>query len=307
MTIAWMKMTIKNVAIVGGTHGNEFTGAYLLKRWKQNPDEITRPTFATHLFFGNPKAFSENRRFIDEDLNRCFSIDALLSTETVSYEANRATVLNQAIGPKGQPQHDLVIDLHTSTSNCGGMIILLSDDAFNLRLAAYLSILVPKARIYYIPPKDGDQSYLGSICAAGLTVEVGPIPQGLLRYDIFHLTNEIITHALDYINHINLQTTLDLPKQIEVFRFQETVSFPEKDSNLGAIIHESLQDKDYEPLNPGDPIFRNLDGTVIYFEGTKTVYPVFINEAAYYYNHIAMSLTSKEILQIPVSESFEDT
>ncbi|MBC7825362.1 MAG: succinylglutamate desuccinylase/aspartoacylase family protein, partial [Candidatus Parcubacteria bacterium] len=31
---------IKRVAIVGGTHGNEFTGAYLIKKFEQYPELV---------------------------------------------------------------------------------------------------------------------------------------------------------------------------------------------------------------------------------------------------------------------------
>jgi hypothetical protein len=37
----------------------------------------------------------------------------------VTYESLRAFYLNQVIGPKGAPKHDFIIDMHTSTSNCG--------------------------------------------------------------------------------------------------------------------------------------------------------------------------------------------
>ena len=294
-----MNTAIKNVAIVGGTHGNEYTGAYLLRHWQKSPTEVTRPSFTTRLFFGNPKAFAENRRFIDQDLNRSFALEALTETDLPAYEASRALVLNQAIGPKGRPQHDFLIDLHSSTSNCGAMIILLDDNPFNLRLTAYLTVHVPEAKIHYIPPRGGDQPYLGSVCAAGLSVEVGPIPQSILRQDMCALSRRLVTHTLDYLHLVNLQNMPTLPKQVEVYRFQETVPFPEEDSLLAATIHESLQDRDYEPLNPGAPMFRRFDGTVIHFEGPNTVYPVFINEAAYYYKRIAMSLTRKEVIAVP--------
>jgi succinylglutamate desuccinylase len=38
---------INRVAIVGGTHGNEFTGAYLVQKFAQFPDLITRSSFET--------------------------------------------------------------------------------------------------------------------------------------------------------------------------------------------------------------------------------------------------------------------
>jgi succinylglutamate desuccinylase len=60
-------MKTRNVAIVGGTHGNELTGVYLLRRWATYPDAISRPSFKTNLFLANPKAVQQNRRFIDKE------------------------------------------------------------------------------------------------------------------------------------------------------------------------------------------------------------------------------------------------
>lgn len=295
---------IDAVAIVGGTHGNEFTGPHLLRRWHNNEKEITRSSFTTDLYLGNPKAFLENRRFIDEDLNRCFSKDVLHDHESVSFEATRAAVLNSVIGPKDNPKHDFIIDLHTSTSNCGVMIILLSDDAFSLRLAAYLSIKIPQARIHYIPVGEGDHPFLSSITPHSLGVEIGPIPQGLLRYDIFELSKSVVLNALDFAHARNSGHALVVPNEIEVFKFKESISFPGEGAYTDAMIHESLQDNDYMPLHPGAPLFRKLDGSVVSYEGSDTVYPVFINEAAYYYKRIAMSLTTKETLIVPISDGY---
>jgi aspartoacylase len=60
------------------------------------------------------------------------------------------------------------------------------------------------------------------------------------------------------------------------------------------MIHPQLQCQDYQPLKPGDPIFLTFDGKAIAYEGNSTVYPVFINEAAYYEKGIAMSFTQKQ-------------
>ena len=297
-----MAKNIKAVAIVGGTHGNEFTGPHLLRHWKNRANDITRPSFTTSLYVGNPKAFIENRRFIDEDLNRCFSNNMLENEESVSFEASRAAYLNNLIGPKGNPKHDFIIDLHTSTSNCGVMIILLKKDDFSLRLAAYLFERIPHARIHYIPSEEGDSPFLESIAPHSLGVEIGPIPQGLLRYEIFDVSRRVVEHALDFVQNRNTQKPMTLAKSLEVFEFQEEINFPGEGPYMDAMIHESLQDQDYAPLHPGAPLFRQLDGSVINYKGANTVYPVFINEAAYYYKKVAMTFTTKETLRVPESE-----
>src|SRR3712207_8292326 len=39
--------TIRQVALVGGTHGNEFTGAYLIRKFERSPALVQRSTFKT--------------------------------------------------------------------------------------------------------------------------------------------------------------------------------------------------------------------------------------------------------------------
>ena len=47
----------------------------------------------------------------------------------------------------------------------------------------------------------------------------------------------------------------------------------------------SLQDRDFEPLRAGEPLYETLDGELVMYDGScgEVAYPVFINEAAYYY------------------------
>ncbi len=47
------------------------------------------------------------------------------------------------------------------------------------------------------------------------------------------------------------------------------------------MVHPDRQFKDYEPLNPGEPIFLTFEGKTIAYEDKSKVYSVFINEAAY--------------------------
>jgi succinylglutamate desuccinylase len=66
VVICWLLVVmnqINRVAIIGGTHGNEFTGAYLMKKFEQFPDLIKRPSFETLTLLGNPKAFAECKRY----------------------------------------------------------------------------------------------------------------------------------------------------------------------------------------------------------------------------------------------------
>lgn len=57
------------------------------------------------------------------------------------------------------------------------------------------------------------------------------------------------------------------------------------------------KDQDWKPLHPGDPLFLTLDGKTIPLDGDSTVYPVFVNEAAYYEKNEAFAKTTKLTLQ----------
>lgn len=58
----------------------------------------------------------------------------------------------------------------------------------------------------------------------------------------------------------------------------------------------SWEDQDWKPLHPEDPVFVSLDGKIITLGGDCTVYPVFVNEAAYYEKKEAFAKTTKLIL-----------
>ncbi|GAL02378.1 probable aspartoacylase [Photobacterium aphoticum] len=132
---------INNVAIVGGTHGNEFSGIYLLRKWQQQASDITRGSFSTQTVFANPQAFEANKRYLDCDMNRQFGLDDLANPELANYEQSRAKAINAQLGPKGDAKTDFIIDLHNTTSNMGPSLILLRQDTFNRQLGAYVKAI----------------------------------------------------------------------------------------------------------------------------------------------------------------------
>ena len=70
----------------------------------------------------------------------------------------------------------------------------------------------------------------------------------------------------------------------------------------GAVVAASLQDRDYEPLRKGEPLFEHLDGTIVPYDGSfgDVVYPVFINEAAYYYRESGRGVGISHRIEWPV-------
>lgn len=291
---------IGRVAIVGGTHGYEFTGAYLIQKFAQFPDLITRPSFETVTLLANPKAFKAALRYIDKDLNRCFQQKDLLEPTKSSYEEMRAKSIYELLGTLGDKQADCLFDLHSTTANMGLTLILSNNHPFNLKLAAYLSYINPLVRIYRTSIQSAKESpYFNSICELGFGIEVGPIAHGVLRATIFHKMEELIYAILDYLENLNSGNIQSTNETLTLYKHLSTVDYPKnEDGTVNAMIHPELLDKDYEALNPGEPMFLTFDGKTIAYSGESTVYPIFINSAANGEQRIAMSLTQKQLLNV---------
>ena len=288
---------ISRVALVGGTHGNEFTGVYLIKKFEQFPELIQRSSFDAFTLLGNPQAFEAGRRYIDKDLNRCFNPQELQDSSLSGYETKRAKEIYQILNPPGKHQADFLIDLHSTTTNMGLTIILGNPHPLNLQLAAYLSSLNPLVRVCMSTQSPQKDIYLRSLCELGFVIEVGPVAQGVLNADFFQKTEELIYAILDYLEEYNQGKTQQSDRTLTLYQFLRDIDYPRNEQGeIQAMIHPQLQGKDYEPLHPGDPMFLTFDNHAIAYEGESTVYPIFINEAAYYEKGIAMCLTEKHHL-----------
>ncbi|OBU27910.1 aspartoacylase [Photobacterium kishitanii] len=282
---------------MGGTHGNEFSGIYLLRKWQQSTT-LARDSFSVETIFANPKAHDDNKRYVDHDLNRQFSLADLENNELASYEQSRAKAINQQIGPKGDAKVDFIIDLHNTTSNMGPSLILLQSDSFNRQLGAYVKMHMPDAVIVLEDHTLVEQHhFLSSISAQGVIVEIGPQPQSVIRQDVLEWMDEMTRHILDFVHLYNTDELLPLIPSYEAFRYHETLSLPLDDQGQRiGMVHRAVQDNDFEPLHGGDPIFTLFDGSEIFWDGDYEAFPHFINEAAYYDNNLAMSLAKKVLI-----------
>jgi aspartoacylase len=286
---------IEQVAIVGGTHGNEFSGIYLVKKWNEQPELISRPSFQTETVFANPKAFAENKRYIDCDLNRQFTLPLLNDNELSNYEQSRAKAINFQLGPKGQSRTDFIIDLHNTTSNMGPSLILLEADDFNKKLGAYVLQQMPEAVVIFEKQASVEEHYfLASIATRGVIVEIGPQPQSVLRQDVLEWMDKMTQSILDFVEFYNTDKVPALPSSYDAFIYVESLSLPVDESGhrIG-MVHKNIQDNDFKVLKSGDPIFTLINGGEICYQGDYDAYPHFINEAAYYDNNLAMSLGKK--------------
>jgi len=291
---------INRVAIVGGTHGNEFTGAYLIQKFSQFPDLITRQSFETVTLLANPNAFAAGRRYVEKDLNRCFLEQDLQDPTLSSYEELQAKLIQDTLASNKKKQADFILDLHSSTANMGLTIILVNSHPLNLKLAAYLSQINPLVRVYRCSFKSIEENpFVNSLCGLGFAVEVGPIAQGLLKATLFQQTEELVYAVLDYLERFNQGLIPSTNETLILYDHLSVVDYPkQQDATIFGMIHPELQDKDYQALNPGEPIFITFDDKTIIYEGASTVWPIFINEAAYYEKGIAMCFTQRQQINI---------
>lgn len=294
---------LSRVVITGGTHGNELSGVYIVREMqKKNVGQVGSVSVSPILT--NPPAIDACRRYIDKDLNRCFT-DALLSaplTDDSPYELRRAHELNSQLGPKGSDGAvDLVCDLHNTTSNMGVCFIFDKFSWIPLHIALYTQKQMPSTPVRVIQcdvPKSEIYS-VDSVAKHGLAIEVGPQPHGVLRADIYNMMKEALDHTLDWLNKFNAGMTME-GGDVEVFVQERSVDYPRnpETDELTAAVHPQLQDQDFKLLQRGDPIFRSFTGETVNYEGEE-LYPFFINECAYYEKRIAFHLGRKKTVTIP--------
>jgi len=301
-------MNISNVTIVGGTHGNELTGVYLVKYLKNNPTLLEKYQLDIQFLLANELAIEKNVRYVDQDLNRQFSNESL-SLDLNYRESQRARDIHRLIGTESVNQTDLIIDLHTTTTNMGLTLVITKDSEFHRRLVAYIQSTLPQVNIFFEPREQGSDSFLMSVAKhSGILIEVGPIAQGTLKQKVYEQTKEAVFACLDFIQNYNQKIKMDLPQSIGVYEFIKKVPFNvDIQGNITGMIHKDFEQSDYKQLKNGDPIFSLLSGETIKFERDEeqegTLTACFINEAAYYDKKFAYSLMKKIQLEIPEAKS----
>lgn len=286
------EQAIRSLAIIGGVHGNERTGVEVVRRWQQGNFTAQFPDLTCHYFLANPQAIAANQRYIDRDLNRCFRWQDLQNRTLVGYEYGRARQLAQQIAAA---EIDLIIDLHTTTADMGTTLILNQSHPCLLNLAAYLSQTDPTIRVLQYAPQ-ADLPYIRGLCELGLTIELGPVPQGVKDPTAIAQTQRTLLNILIYLQAL---TTGNPPQShnCTVYQQIDTVDYPRDES--GKIIAEiSPQIRDYQAIQPGTPLFTTRRGKITPYHGRSTVYPVFIGEAAYIEKGIAMALTQRKTIAI---------
>jgi len=284
------------VLVVAATHGNERNAPWLLEQWRQRPELLAAAGVELALELGNPEALAANRRYIDRDLNRSFAPELLADPSRQELEVQRARQLLARFGPDGDQPCSVALDLHSTTSAMGNSLVVYGRRPADLALAAGV-----QARLglpVYLHEADAAQTgFLVERWPAGLVIEVGPVPQGLLSASICRQTQLALEACMAVLAQARAGR-LRLPEALWVHRHAGSVDLPRHgDGRPAAAVHPLRQHRDWRPLTPGDPLFWSADGTVIAYEpgaNPAARWPVFINEAAYGEKGIALSLCQRE-------------
>ncbi len=286
------------VLVVAGTHGNERNAVHRLPRWRLAPERLCPHGPAVSFTEGNPEAIREGRRYRDRDLNRSF-LPALLEDPTQQeLEVRRARDLLATWGPRGRFPCAVALDLHSTTAAMGNSLVVYGRRPADLALAAGLQgrLGLP---VYLHEGDPSQRGYLVEQWPCGLVIEVGPVPQGVVSAAIGEQTELALATALAVLADAR-DGDLRLPRRLVIHRHLRSLDVPRDGSGRPrACVHPRLQDRDWWPLRPSDPLFLTLDGTSLTWEpgpaDPETVWPVFINEAAYEEKGIALSLTEREV------------
>jgi aspartoacylase len=280
---------MKKVLVFGGTHGNEWTGIYVVQKYA---DHFRKkyPSLTIEFILANPEAHGINRRFKDEDLNRAFQF--LHENRSESFEHNRAKELRQMI----LKEDCFVIDLHTTTSHMGKTLIVTDYNPLVLWVSQEVAAKVADTRVIGSP--DPNKKYLASQVPSSLMIEVGPVANGLIDPVALEGTVALLDQLL-----LSLSQAPRSPKgEIELYVEVEDVKYPvDEKGQLSAYIHSGFQGKDFKLIEGKYSPFMKFSGEEISYKTLGPRYPIFINEAAYYPQQLAFTLCEKCTLQFDAS------
>ncbi|WP_412971374.1 aspartoacylase [Glaciecola sp. MF2-115] len=293
---------INKVLITAGTHGNEMSGVEYVRNLQSNEQILAnlipkQSELNIEFTLVNNLAIKNRCRYVEEDLNRQFTLDKLSKPSGENLEHILALEFNARYGPKTKPSTDLLIDIHNTTSNMGPTLIILETDDFHQQMARYVKSHMPEAVILiedHIPYQE--HAYLCTVGKRGVMIEVGPQPQGVLRPAAYLQTEQMTQILVSFCDLWN-KSAVPQTDEVEAFRLTKEVKFPvNAEGRKLAMIHPQLQNKDFSVLNNGEPVFQSFEGKTITWDGDDNVYPHFIGESAYYHLDVAFALATKTVI-----------
>lgn len=282
---------IENLVIFGGTHGNEVTGVEVIKLLEKRNYFGKNVNLVTH--FSNRKAYELKKRFVDKDLNRSFTQEACATGGYLHEERVAKEIFDKFSSDK-----NLIIDIHTTTANMGKSLVLTKVNSFNLKLISFLQSIHSDLKVFFWPENE-ELAFLNKISPYGFAIEMGPVANGLLDCKIIEDTLVLIEDILDFTEKSNKNMLPTLNNEITVYELVDYLYYPKDEAGERfGYIHDEFQGKDFMPLSKGDRLFKTYIDTNLEYTNNEVLYPVFINEVAYYEKNIACCLTKKVTITI---------
>jgi hypothetical protein len=164
---------MNNTLIIGATHGNEPIGVRALEQLDKQRSDFD-------WVIGNPRAFEQEVRFTDTDLNR----SAPGNTSSEQYEERRAAEL-VALSKKYQA----TIDIHGTSKNTGCFIIITNPSKENIELAKQLDV----ERVVYWPALTPElEGPISEFFPVGLEIECGPKEEKETQAELERILNQYL-------------------------------------------------------------------------------------------------------------------
>ncbi len=257
---------IKHVFVLGGIHGNERTGVHTVQSIQENAQLFAFGSVEKiTAFHGNLEAIRRNARFVDFDLNRMFRYDYHHPADMKdgTYESKRAVEIRKSLGAQFYPT-DFIIDLHTTAANMGNCLIVSDDDPWTDCLCARLLQKIPDSTILYDPATRDNDPTSSALALNSITVEMGPIQQGVTDISKIKTAIEIvhtIIKEIDALNGVPLNQIRTQPSALKYIRLPFKIDYPRIGDYNSAVIHHDLWGSDFKPLTSGQGIFERADGT----------------------------------------------
>ena len=183
----------KKIVISGQTHGNEWTGTYVVNHLQSLNLAETFPNIEIKLILSNPEAFKAGTRYVDQDLNRSFGKE-----KDNSYESKRSTEIENEIRNFSGGEKILILDLHTTTADMGSSLVMHNLREENVALFSHLKTKTPHLEAYaWIEPNE--LKFLNSLSDYGFAIRLALL-QELVSAHVYAQTLTCVMDALTFLN-----------------------------------------------------------------------------------------------------------
>lgn len=254
-----------NLGIVSIIHGNEFGGLYLFynlaKFFISLNEKSYFPAVSVKFIFGHTQAFKENKRFLERDLNRCFSeIDF---NEDTSMEWKIAIRVKQDL-----MNCNYILDLHQTQGESDSDFFIYPETKNNVVFQRCLNLKAPVVLHDLSFSLDGDtvDTWASQVGKTAITYEMGGLNGGEEQIrKIFNSLKDIILGPSDRDIFHNLKYC---KVEYDFFTWGDTIL---KDSFLELV--PGL--KNFSILKPNDDFLLNKRTGIVtkHKEGGIVLFP----------------------------------